>query len=195
MDYYENNALAFVESTRLIDMQSLYQQFLPLLPKQAYILDAGCGSGRDAKQFIALGHQVMAFDASKKIAALAEKEIDQPVLVQRLQGIFYRNQFDGIWACASLLHVSARELPDVFYRLAQALKPGGVVYCSFKYGAGEYERQGRRFVDMDEMGLQALLGDTEELVIKKMWVTLDRRPGREHERWLNALLIKDALLK
>ncbi len=123
MNYYESNAKAFVESTRLVDMQPLYQRFLPLLPKQAHILDAGCGSGRDAKQFIEQGYKVNAFDASRKIAALAEKEIEQPVLIQRLQDIQYQNQFDGIWACASLLHVPAKELPDVLHRLALALKP------------------------------------------------------------------------
>ncbi len=159
--YYDDNAAAFVESTRLVDMQLLYQRFLSLLPKQAHILDAGCG--RDAKQFIEQGYNVTTFDASAKIAALAEKEIGQPVSVQRLQEIQYQNQFDSIWACASLLHVPAKELPDVFQRLVQALKSHGVIYCSFKYGQGEYEKQGRRFTDMDEVRLRALVGGVKGL--------------------------------
>jgi len=188
MGYYDNNAMVFVESTRLVDMQPLYQRFLPLLPRQAHILDAGCGSGRDAKQFIKQGYKVTALDASAKIAVLAEKETGQPVSVQRLQEIQYQNQFDGIWACASLLHVPAKELPDVFHRLARALKPNAVIYCSFKYGQGEYEKQGRRFTDMDEVGLQALVGEVNGLAIKETWITVDRRPGREQERWLNGVL-------
>ncbi|EGW55818.1 class I SAM-dependent methyltransferase [Candidatus Endoriftia persephone] len=189
MDYYENNAKAFVEATLWVDMQLLYQRFLPLLPERAHILDAGCGSGRDAKSFIERGYQVTAFDASAEIAALAEKEIRQPVQVQRLQDIQYQHQFDGIWACASLLHVPAKELPDVFRRLACALKPNGVIYCSFKYGQGEYEKQGRRFTDMDEAGLGMLVAELEVLAIKELWVTADRRPGREHELWLNGILV------
>ncbi|MCF6363479.1 MAG: methyltransferase domain-containing protein [Gammaproteobacteria bacterium] len=189
MSYYDNNAVAFIESTRLVDMQPLYQRFLPLLPGQAHILDAGCGSGRDAKQFIEQGYKVTAFDASTEIAALAEKELGQPVSVQRLQEIQYQNQFDGIWACASLLHISAKELPDVFHRLAGALKPKGVIYCSFKYGQGEYEKQSRRFTDMDEVGLRALVGEIEGLAITELWVTVDRRPGREQEQWLNGILV------
>ncbi len=189
MDYYENNAKAFVEATLWVDMQLLYQRFLPLLPERAHILDAGCGSGRDAKSFIERGYQVTAFDASAEIAALAAKEIRQPVQVQRLQDIQYQHQFDGIWACASLLHVPAKELPDVFRRLACALKPNGVIYCSFKYGQGEYKKQGRRFTDMDEAGLRALVAELEVLAIKELWVTADRRPGREHELWLNGILV------
>jgi len=189
MSYYDNNAEAFVESTRLVDMQPLYQRFLPLLPRQSHILDAGCGSGRDAKQFIAQGYKVTAFDASAKIAALAEKEVGQSVSVQRLQDIPYQNQFDGIWACASLLHVPGNELPAVFYRLARALKPNGVIYCSFKYGQGEHEKQGRRFTDMDEAGLWVLVDEVDGLAIKELWITVDRRPGREQERWLNGVLV------
>ncbi len=191
MDYYENNAAAFVESTRLVDMQPLYQRFLPLLPKYASILDAGCGSGRDAKYFIEQGYKVTAFDASAKIAALAEKEVGQAVSVQRLQDIPYQNQFDGIWACASLLHASAKELPDVFHRLVRALKPQGVIYCSFKYGRSEYEKQGRRFTDLDEAGLRILVREVEGLVINELWVTADRRPEREQEQWLNGVLCKN----
>ncbi len=189
MDYYENNATIFVESTRLVDMQPLYQRFLPWLPKQANILDAGCGSGRDTKYFIKQGYKVTAFDASIRIAALAEKETGQTISVQRLQDIQYQNQFDGIWACASLLHVSAKELPDIFHRLVRALKSNGVIYCSFKYGQGEYEKQGRRFTNMDEAGLRVLVDEIDGLAAKELWVTVDRRPGREQERWLNGILV------
>ena len=136
------------------------------------------------------GYKVTALDASSEIAILAEKELGQAVVVQRLQDIQYRNQFDGIWACASLLHVPANELTDVFHRLTRALKSRGVIYCSFKYGQGEYEKQGRWFTDLDEAGLRALIKGIDELVIKELWVTADRRPGREQERWLNSLLIK-----
>ena len=170
-------------------MLSLYQRFLPLLQERATILDAGCGSGRDTRYFINRGYQVTAFDASAEVAALAEKEAGQPVQVLRLQDIQYQNQFDGIWACASLLHISAKELPLVFRRLARALKPNGTIYLSFKYGQGEYEKQGRRFTDMDEAGLRALVDDIEALAINELWVTADRRQGREHEQWLNGILI------
>lgn len=190
LDYYELNAKAYVESTICVDMQPIYRHFLPLLPIKAHILDAGCGSGRDSLYFLSLGHRVTAFDASTKIAALAEKNIGQPVNVLRLQDLQYKNQFDGIWACASLLHVAGNELTDVFRRLVCALKPDGVIYCSFKYGKNEYDSQGRQFTDLDEHALQELVAVTEALAIQELWISADRRPGREQERWLNGVLCR-----
>ncbi|MCF7983610.1 MAG: SAM-dependent methyltransferase, partial [Thiohalocapsa sp.] len=92
------------------------------------------------------------------------------------------------WACASLLHVPAAELPDVMRRLSRALKNDGVLYASFKYGRGEREHRGRRFTDLDEAGLGALLEHVPELEPLETWTTGDLRPGRETERWLNTLL-------
>ncbi|WP_462330101.1 class I SAM-dependent methyltransferase [Thiohalocapsa halophila] len=99
----------------------------------------------------------------------------------------WQDAFDGIWACASLLHVPAAELPDAMQRLCRALKPGGVIYASFKYGSGEREHHGRRFTDLDEPGLSALLRRVPGLAEAETWTTADLRPGREAERWLNRL--------
>lgn len=68
--YYDSNADAFVESTFQVSMEELYREFLPLLPEGGHILDAGCGSGRDALFFKRNGYRVSAFDGSDAIAAL-----------------------------------------------------------------------------------------------------------------------------
>jgi len=169
-------------------MTPLYRRFLPLLADQAQILDAGCGSGRDASAFAKLGHLVTAFDASPAFIALAETHFGQPVHCLRFQDIAWQEQFDGIWACASLLHVPSVELPDVMGRLQAALKPGGILYASFKYGSKEHEHLGRRFTDVDEPGLASLLAQVPGLEPVETWTTGDLRPGRESERWLNTLL-------
>jgi len=188
MDYYTNNAKAFVESTLHVDMQPLYQRFLPLLPERAHILDAGCGSGRDARYFIDHGYRVTAFDASAEITVLAEREIGQTVQVQRLQEIKCQHQFDGVWACATLLHVPLSELTEVFRRLHRTLKSDGVLYASFKYGSGEHERDGRRFTDMNETALDQLLSELVRFSKIEVWVSEDRRPQRATQKWLNILL-------
>jgi SAM-dependent methyltransferase len=188
MDYYEHNAKSFFAATVDVDMSPLYQRFLPLLPPAGRILDAGCGSGRDLHAFAELGYRVTAFDSSSVLVALAEAYAGQPVFRARFQDIVCREVFDGVWACASLLHLRAAELPDALRRLAVALVPSGVMYVSFKYGHGEREDQGRHFTDMDEAGLSGLLDRVDNLQPLEVWTTADQRPGRGNERWLNALL-------
>ncbi len=186
--YYTKQAEVFVRETQSVDMSGLYERFLPHLRSGAHILDAGCGSGRDTRAFRERGFTVTAFDASPAIASMAEAYLEMPVAVMRFQEIDWSRHFDGIWACASLLHVSGAELPAVVRRLARALKPGGLLYASFKYGEGEQIRNGRHFTDLDETGLADLLKQTPELIEVETWVTGDVRPGRESERWLNTLL-------
>jgi SAM-dependent methyltransferase len=96
-------------------MQLHYGQFLPLLPKRANIIDAGCGSGRDSKHFLALGHKVIAFDTSSKLVKLATKFTQFDIQCSSfLEFNTKDNSQDGIWACASLLHVPRNELGKNF---------------------------------------------------------------------------------
>ena len=171
-------------------MAPLYARFLAHVSAGWQILDAGCGSGRDALAFRRLGYAVTAFEASPTLARMASAHCGLPVEVRRFQEIDREDRFDAIWACASLLHVPMAELPDVLQRLGRALKPVGVLYASFKYGAGEREQEGRRFTDLDEDGLAALVEAVPALEVVETWVTGDRREGREGERWLNALVTR-----
>lgn len=187
--YYEDQAEAFFTETVTVDMAPLHARFLAHVLPGGNILDAGCGSGRDARAFQRLGYAVTAFEASPRLAELASAHCGLAVEVRRFQDLDWVARFDGIWACASLLHVPRAELPGVLGRLARALVPGGVLYASFKHGAGEREHNGRRFTDLDEAGLAALVGAVPGLAVLETWTTGDRRAGREAERWLNALLM------
>ncbi|MEA3410834.1 MAG: class I SAM-dependent methyltransferase [Pseudomonadota bacterium] len=187
-DYYQTNAGRYFQNTVHLDMAPLYDRFLGHLRPGARILDAGCGSGRDAKAFSDLGYVVRGFDASSSLVKLAEKHARVPVEVLRFQDLGYVAEFDGIWACASLLHVCMDELPDVLGRLARALDSNGIIYVSFKYGQGSREVDGRRFTDLDEATLMTLVKESRKLDIVETWISGDRRPDRQADRWLNALL-------
>jgi 2-polyprenyl-3-methyl-5-hydroxy-6-metoxy-1,4-benzoquinol methylase len=153
-DYYSQFAAEFFTSTVKVDMTPLHRRFLAGLPPQAAILDAGCGSGRDAKAFADAGFQVCAFDASERLAALASEYCGFDVAVRRFDEVAETARYDGIWCCASLLHVPLAKLPGVLDRLWRALRPGGRMYVSFKHGSGEREHGGRRFTDADETTLR-----------------------------------------
>lgn len=189
LNYYQDNAQTFFDGTVNVDMSSLYETFTKHLAPGGRVLDAGCGSGRDAKAFQEMGYQVEAFDASSAMVELAREHTGLPVQLMTFADVDWKEEFDGIWSCASLLHVPALELPGVMRRLADALKPGGVWYVSFKYGEGEREVDGRRFTDRDEASLRRMLALVQEIEIKSLWTTLDKRPGRD-EVWLNGVLQK-----
>ena len=99
-----------------------------------------------------------------------------------------QNQYDGIWTCASILHMPEKELPGIFCKMHQALKKNGLLYTSYKYGTFEGERNGRYFTDFTEEKFTDFIGQVSEFRIEKMWITGDVREGRGDERWLNILL-------
>ena len=187
--FYEQNSDSFFDSTVAVDAQALYDQFLPLLPDKAHILDAGCGSGRDSLAFLKAGYQVTAFDGSLSMTERASALTGLPVMHSLFLDFNSERQFDGIWACASLLHIPLQDLPLTFSHLSSFLRTDGLFYCSFKLGDGEEKRGGRHFTNLDEQGLEQIL-NTTDLNIARTWTTQDLRPGRENEHWLNAILKK-----
>ena len=190
IDYYNRHADRFFRESFDLDMEELYAAFLSLVPAGGDILDAGCGSGRDSLFFSRRGYRVTAFDASEQLAVLSARLTGLPVLRLTFQQIDFEGEFDGVWACASLLHVPRGEMDDVLARLASALKPGGVMYASFKYGDGEWEQGGRFFNSYDEGSFAALTRQHPSLTLHRQWQSEDVRPGREKQLWFNALLRK-----
>jgi hypothetical protein len=130
----------------------------------------------------------VAFDASTEMVRLARERITgrAEVLQMRFDDAGWQEEFDGVWACASLLHVPATELPHVISGLGAALRPGAVIYMSFKHGAGERVVGGRRFTDLTEEALSTALTGTG-LALEEVWVSGDVRAWRTGERWLNAV--------
>lgn len=188
--YYNENARAYFDSTVALDMGKLYGPFLKHLRPGSKVLDAGCGSGRDSLFFKNQGFRVTAFDASKEMVKLASELLDQKVLLMSFEDLSLTEQYDGIWACASLLHVEKAKLSRVVAELAKHLKDGGVFYISFKYGREEYWKEGRYFNHLDEDTLKEILQEVPELRTEQLFISTDVRGYRSSDQWLNAYLIK-----
>lgn len=196
IDYYNAHADVYAKRTCNADMHQTRTHFLnalagafPELPRsRCRILDFGCGSGRDTKEFLSLGYQASALDGSEKLAALASAYTGIPVRCCLFQNFGDHSCYEGIWACASLLHLTAGELQDVLVHIKDALVPGGILYASFKYGSGEQERSGRYYLDLNEKSVRNLIQLQSGLLLTEQWISGDVLPGREDERWLNLLL-------
>lgn len=190
LNYYNSNAAVFSETTKNVDFSEVQQIFTKHLSPDASILDFGCGSGRDTKYFLNHGYHVTATDGSDVICKMATDYTGIQVKQMLFEELDDRNQYDGIWACASILHLSREKLPIIFHKMHQALKTNGIIYTSFKYGTFEGERNGRYFTDFTEGMFEKFVRQISGLQIEKMWITGDVREGRGDERWLNILLRK-----
>lgn len=186
INYYNSNAKKYFDNTVNADMSDHYRRFLKLLPKGSYIMDAGCGSGRDSKYFLTHGYKVKAIDGSSNLCELASKYLDQEVENVNFINIDYHNEFDGIWACASLLHVNKEDITLVIQKLQDALKDGGVLYASFKYGNSDRVQGGRYYNDMSEESVKELFNTFD---IKDLWMNDDVRPDGK-EKWINIIAAK-----
>jgi SAM-dependent methyltransferase len=190
IEFYNLNAVEFFDNTVSADMTETYEEFLKHIKIKGKILDAGCGSGRDTVFFLNKGFSVVSFDASDEMVRLSSEYIGQKTLKMKFQEIEYRNEFDGVWACASILLVSREEIDDVIDKIAISLKLEGIFYASFKYGDELTLREGRLFNSYNEETLKNLLEKHKEFAKIKLWKTKDVRPDRNDEFWINVLCKK-----
>lgn len=188
LSYYNSNAPSFVQNTVDVLFTDIQDVFLECIPAGGRILDFGCGSGRDTKYFLSKGYIVDAVDGSKELCKIASEYTGVSVKCMLFDELDAVKEYDGIWACASILHVEKMKLPTILKKMAVATKMGGTIYVSFKYGDFEGERNGRFFTDLKESIFEELIKNIPELVIKESWITTDVRVERGEERWLNILL-------
>lgn len=191
IDYYNENAKQFVETTANVEFHHMQNRFLDELQDGAYILDFGCGSGRDTRYFLEQRYQVEAIDGSAELCRLASEFTGIEVKHMYFQELSEVEKYDGIWACSSILHLNHADLEDVMKKMALAVKVNGIIYTSFKYGTFSGERNGRYFTDMTEETFDELLQKISGLEIEEQWITSDVRPGRGEEKWLNLILRKN----
>ena len=187
LEYYQKNAEAFCGATVSADMQDARARFLQCLPEKAHILDQGCGSGRDTREFLMEGYTVDAVDGSEELCKRAATYTGIPVKKMLFSELSEINRYDGVWACASILHLEKTELSDVLIKVSGALKENGILYASFKYGTFEGLRNGRYFTDFTEDTLAEFMTGVGSLTVFDQWITGDVRSGREEERWINIL--------
>ena len=118
-----------------------------------------------------MGFEVDAVDGSEQMVKAASGLTGLPVAHATFSDYEPQGPYDGVWACSSLLHVPASELPAVISKYARALKPGGTFYLSFKLGAHDGMRGGHWFTDLDEPALRVLIAEVPGLRVDRVDVT------------------------
>lgn len=188
--YYDKNVERFTTDTKNVIFSGIQDRFLSYLEDDSIILDFGCGSGRDTKYFLSRGYTVEAIDGSKNMCESASRYTGIHVSQMMFSELHEKDKYDGIWACASILHLKKEELKTVLRKMSEAVKKSGYMYVSFKYGNSEGFRNERYFTDFTEDSFNIFISDITVLKIVEEWVSGDIRPGRGEEKWLNVILKK-----
>ena len=190
IEYYNKYAARIFEDTVDQDMTEIAGRFLEHLEEGATILDLGCGSGRDSLAFYEAGYDVTPLDASEEMCKLAEIHTGLDVLCMSAEEMDFEEVFDGIWACASLVHIPKGEMPEILGRIRQALKQDGILYMSFKKGDFEGARGERYFSDYTEESLRQLMESVPGFELEEIWESEDVRSGHQDKLWVNVLVKK-----
>jgi len=193
--YYEQHADVYAGKFDKFDFSGVRQRFVFAAQEKAptnnyegvagHILDAGCGTGRDTLEFIKQGYVVTAFDPSPAMLRFCNRKIRKAAAVKETElaakasrtveltfdELSFRNEFDGIWAAASLLHVPPQLMPDTLRNLFRALKPDGLIFFSLKYGSGEHERDARFYTYYGRQEIRAMLQNISEAKEIAIWLT------------------------
>ena len=189
--YYEEHAQRYYETTKHINMSAQHKMLTHYLTPRAYILDLGCGSGRDSLAFLQAGYKVRAVDGSKPLCQLASTHIKQPVYHQQFSELKDVNEYDAIYACASLLHLPSNELAYIFKLCEQALKCDGYMYASFKHGTFEGYREERYFTDFTAETFELFIQKIPTLTLLECVISEDSMNREASVKWLNVILKKE----
>jgi ubiquinone/menaquinone biosynthesis C-methylase UbiE len=135
---YDAQSVAYAEHSRdRAPLNRLHEHFESLVGGGARVLDLGCGPGHDAAELVSRGLKVTGLDLSRGLllearshSALAGSLIQADA--RQLPIVSYT--FDGVWSCASLLHVPKRDVAHAIAELYRVLKPGGILFTSMSEG-------------------------------------------------------------
>ena len=114
------------------------REFLSFLPPKPRILDLGCGPGHEDMRLHSAGATVLGLDFSDECIRVARKRCPQCRFeVGDFRDLDTRfGKFHGVFAAASIIHVSPDELPEVMTRIANVLEEGGRLLAIVQDGRG-----------------------------------------------------------
>ena len=185
--FYNEHTNDFVEGTVTIDFHEVQDRFLQYVKEGSYLLDFGCGSGRDTKYFLDKGYLVDAIDGSIELCKYASQLTGIDVKHMYFEDFDVVDMYDAIWASASLLHCQYDALEGMFEKIYQALKKDGIFFSSFKYGKYQGYRNERYFTDLDEEEFEKFIEGKFEIL--EQWISEDSRKDVD-QLWLNTIVRK-----
>jgi len=136
---YDRTAASWATEHEIVnDWLGTAAEFKQLLPS-GRVLEVGCGGGRDAAELLRLGYDYLGTDASAKMVQVVQERLPSAHFEQ--MSVYdvakLEQQFDGLWACAVLLHIPKRRIDEAIRPLNRVLRLGAIGMISMKDGNAE----------------------------------------------------------
>ena len=190
IDYYNSNAARYFSDTVNVDMTECCDRFLKYVVPGGRIIDIGAGSGRDIKYFKDKGYIVEGIDASEEMCRMAVEYTGIAVRREKIQDWNPQRRYDGIWANASLLHLSFQEMQDFLCKSVENLAEDGCLYFSVKTGILTGTNiDGRYFTNYNDEEISYILKPYIDDFFVDKWITEDTL-ARKQISWFNVLIVK-----
>lgn len=172
VEFYNNNVKDYATKTLSIDVSHEREKFMSCLKPGAKLLDVGCGSGRDLNAFQSAGFEVVGVDGAEEMCIHARRHSGCKVYHSKFEDFTPGQPVDGIWAMASLVHTSDKDLPELIVWMWSWLKPGGVFFTCFKDTSSAGVSEASRFFNgFTIKELKRLFGALEGVEVLETWAS------------------------
>ncbi len=176
-DYYQKNYKAYHEKTFSIDPSSFLKPLAQRLPAKAFILDIGCGSGRDLLWMKKRGFNVIGFEQSEGLAELARENVGCEVIEGDFETYdFSRLSVDAILLVGALVHLPHERFKPVFQNISNCMRRRGKIFISMKEGNGHLKDSHERIFYLwqndklrrifDELGYKVIYFNQQVSIIR-----------------------------
>jgi len=189
-DYYQKNYKAYHEKTFSIDPSSFLAPLAQRLPPEAFVLDVGCGSGRDLLWMKKRGFDVIGFERSDGLAELARDNVGCEVIQGDFETYDFSSIFvDAIMLVGALVHVPRERFSDVFQNITSAIPENGSVLITLKQGSGNRTDSDGRIFYLWEDSKARVLFDTLKFKVCDVSTSISKTGSGDI--WMSYVLDKE----
>ncbi len=144
------------QDARVVDIE---KAFSIVKKENPFVLEIGCGNGRDAAEIIKGTSHYLGLDISEELIKIAKTENPKANFeVADIEKYTLPKNIDIIFAFASLLHVNKENVEMILDKAYEALNENGIFFVSLKYG--EYHEETKE----DDFGVRTYYIYTPELI-------------------------------
>lgn len=186
---YDRIAESFAERFWNITLEHALDGFSLLVKARRRVLDLGCGPGRDIGLLRQRGMRVFGLDRSMGMLQEAQRRVGGALSCADMRRLpLHTESVDGIWMCASLLHIPRAEVPTVIAEARRILRFEGVLYISVQQGTGEGWSEsdgGKRFFTYFQLDELLELVVQSKFSLQEHWLE-----AGGHSTWIHLLALR-----